>query len=131
MAEVKFTYDSQDITIQCNKNKKFKDICNNLLKKIRQKRSKFSISTPLKIIKNIHLPFIYQYFSVIYNYISFVSNLYLMIKKYLFFSYIKSRKALILLIFAMTVLILLTTSTCSSFDSIYTTINIICITCIY
>ena len=34
MAEAKFTYEGQDIIIQCNKNQKMKDICTNLSNKI-------------------------------------------------------------------------------------------------
>ena len=34
MAEAKFTYDGQEIIIQCNKNQKMKDICNSLSTKI-------------------------------------------------------------------------------------------------
>ena len=56
-------------------------------------------------------------------------------KQFGLFSYlckfIKSLKVLILCVFATTVLIFFPTSTCSSFTNIYTTINIICITCIY
>ena len=34
MAEAKFTYEGQDIIIQCTKNQKMKDICTNLSNKI-------------------------------------------------------------------------------------------------
>ena len=34
MAEVKFTYEGQDIVLSCNKNQKMKDICSNLGNKI-------------------------------------------------------------------------------------------------
>ena len=34
MAEAKFTFEGQDIIIQCNKNQKMRDICTNLSTKI-------------------------------------------------------------------------------------------------